>query len=772
MRHDPSRVRTRIGVRVDLVSLDDLVHPLGTLFRRDYLVARDAEVVVVVDLVGGGRAEDLQHLVDDDVAARVGVLARERHRRDVVAPELGVGAQEHRRRVHLAVGDALVERPPGGEREEARRRRVPEPARAEVHADPDEAVVAGEEVDVVVARADRPELVARHLHHPPLRAEIGATDRLEHGVVDGLGVVAPHAEGDAREDLVHDPREVVADVVDADVGAGGLVTAVVHADTAGLEGLGVIAGDDVVYGRLPAGLGERKLDPRDLARRVRGEPGLPDARHAAAVEVVVQERARDVVCIGDAGDHGADGAGTGGAQPHRLRDGGRTPVALDRRLPRDARDDCRGAALLGAVAEADVAQEPQLLLGPAGDLGDPRRDVAADGSADADARAEAERCEELDDEVDRVARRPRLLDRQRCDRTRAQSRGRALRAGKPRGDLRPQPGGQREQPAHRPGIPAVDLAAHRAAQRGQQRMQRDGADAHAVLVTPARLARPHVDRCTQPDGREVGGDRGGILGDDRVPRCGLAVAAEVAVAADGAEHAQERRQSGIGGAQRQEPERLELRRRRPRDRHCDLAGRRREGQPDVRQAGDVVARTEHRGGAPSQRGADLVVGGAAQLAAVAQEQPQGRAPAARDGPRHRRRGSHVAAVPAGHRRSGGHGLDRERAAILRGDGRSGGDAGDVVADARRRDVVRVGDRAADRLGVADVAVGAEHAGHRVAGLGAAPQLLDRAVVDVAADRDGDLRHEAIVTRAPARRQGNRTARSEDSNPRPRLSSFS
>jgi len=51
-------------------------------------------------------------------------------------------------------------------------------------------------------------------------------------------------------------------------------------------------------------------------------------------------------------------------------------------------------------------------------------------------------------------------------------------------------------------------------------------------------------------------------------------------------------------------------------------------------------------------------------------------------------------------------------------------ARDVVADARRRDVVAIADHAADRHRVAEMSVGAEH--RRCAGLrgGAALQLLD------------------------------------------------
>ena len=53
-------------------------------------------------------------------------------------------------------------------------------------------------------------------------------------------------------------------------------------------------------------------------------------------------------------------------------------------------------------------------------------------------------------------------------------------------------------------------------------------------------------------------------------------------------------------------------------------------------------------------------------------------------------------------------------------------ARDVVADPGWADVVGVGDGAADRLRVADVAVGAERAAQRVAGVGAALELLDGA----------------------------------------------
>ena len=69
--------------------------------------------------------------------------------------------EEHRRAVHLALLRVPVERQPLREREEPARRPVPEPARAEVHADPHPALLVLEQVDVVVAGPDRPELLGR-----------------------------------------------------------------------------------------------------------------------------------------------------------------------------------------------------------------------------------------------------------------------------------------------------------------------------------------------------------------------------------------------------------------------------------------------------------------------------------------------------------------------------------------------------------------------------------------------------------------------------------
>jgi len=60
-------------------------------------------------------------------------------------------------------------------------------------------------------------------------------------------------------------------------------------------------------------------------------------------------------------------------------------------------------------------------------------------------------------------------------------------------------------------------------------------------------------------------------------------------------------------------------------------------------------------------------------------------------------------------------------------------AADVEADARDRHVLLVGDHAADRLRIAEVAVGAEHAARDAADAHAAPHLLDGALVMLTED---------------------------------------
>src|ERR671919_500031 len=115
--------------------------------------------------------------------------------------ELGVHFEEDGRRVHLPLARPASERETLREREEARRRLVAEPARAEVDAHPDTALLVLHEVHVVVAGADRAELRLGELRQLPLRAEARPTDAVENGVVDPLRGRHAHAERDAAGDL-------------------------------------------------------------------------------------------------------------------------------------------------------------------------------------------------------------------------------------------------------------------------------------------------------------------------------------------------------------------------------------------------------------------------------------------------------------------------------------------------------------------------------------------------------------------------------------------
>ena len=238
------------------------------------------EVVVVVHLVRRCGAEDLEHLVADDVAAGVGVLARELHRRDVRLAELGTDLEQDRRRVHLALVRPAVERQALREREKAGRRLVAEAARAEVNADPDAVVLVRHQVDVVVARADRAELRLRDLRELPLGREVGAADPVEHRVVRALLRRDAHAERDPARDLAHQRLDAAErlEVVPLQIGADGLVAAadvVAHARRRHIALVGDAAADrlavaGVVIGAENAELGvaglHAALELRQAAR--------------------------------------------------------------------------------------------------------------------------------------------------------------------------------------------------------------------------------------------------------------------------------------------------------------------------------------------------------------------------------------------------------------------------------------------------------------------------------------------------------------------------
>src|SRR5215470_16808107 len=69
-------------------------------------------------------------------------------------------------------------------------------------------------------------------------------------------------------------------------------------------------------------------------------------------------------------------------------------------------------------------------------------------------------------------------------------------------------------------------------------------------------------------------------------------------------------------------------------------------------------------------------------------------------------------------------------------------AADVEADARDRDMLLVGDDAADRLRIAEMAVSAEHAARNAADAHAAPHLLDGALVMLTVNLQ--VRHDTLL----------------------------
>ena len=109
--------------------------------------------MVVVDAVRLGAADDLADALAHPLAAGIGVAAGELHRRDVALADLARLVDHRRRNVHavLAAGGLQV----------AGRARMAEAARAEMDADPDQPLLVAQQVDIVVARADRAELRRR-----------------------------------------------------------------------------------------------------------------------------------------------------------------------------------------------------------------------------------------------------------------------------------------------------------------------------------------------------------------------------------------------------------------------------------------------------------------------------------------------------------------------------------------------------------------------------------------------------------------------------------
>ena len=125
--------------------------------------------------------------------------------------------QHHRVDVH-AVGAAAGLDEVGGQL-------VAEAARAEVDADPGAAPLVGEQVDEVVAGADRAELRTGQVAERRRRREVPGRGVVEQLVVDRLRVLAPDAERQRAPQVVHDEADVAADLRGVGIQQHGLVPA-------------------------------------------------------------------------------------------------------------------------------------------------------------------------------------------------------------------------------------------------------------------------------------------------------------------------------------------------------------------------------------------------------------------------------------------------------------------------------------------------------------------------------------------------------------------
>ncbi len=112
-------------------------------------------VMVVVHRVGHGAAHDSPHPLHHPLAPRVGITSRELHRCYVPAPQFAVLVNQRGRDVDAAFAAGCFEIPG--------RTRVPESAATEMNADPDEAILIAQEIDLVIPGPDGAELRRRLL---------------------------------------------------------------------------------------------------------------------------------------------------------------------------------------------------------------------------------------------------------------------------------------------------------------------------------------------------------------------------------------------------------------------------------------------------------------------------------------------------------------------------------------------------------------------------------------------------------------------------------
>src|SRR5207244_5989720 len=145
-------------------------------------------------------ADDHAHALDHPFAAGIGVAPGELHRRDVAPSDLAILVDHSGRHVHAVLA--------AGGLEVAGRAGVAEAAAAEVHADPDKALLVAQQVDIVVARSDGAELRNRLL---PVGAHVGLAPRIgvvEQFMLDALVIGASDAERNHAGHVIEDGNYV------------------------------------------------------------------------------------------------------------------------------------------------------------------------------------------------------------------------------------------------------------------------------------------------------------------------------------------------------------------------------------------------------------------------------------------------------------------------------------------------------------------------------------------------------------------------------------
>src|SRR5918999_2852501 len=402
------------------------------------------------------------------------------------------------------------------------------------------------------------------------------------------------------------------------------------------------------------------------------------------------EAARDSVHAGNALDRVSMPHAGGTEQKRSLP---RLGALREQRPPLPCGRRCGGcdAALSHGMTEADLFEEAELRLLSAAQL-----DHGVGGSW-VERAAESERCQYVGDE--RSPRGIRLRDRETRDARLQECRRRHLGAREGAQERRSRPDRRVEQPRQGPTAPA--LLSDRTADARKAIVESPGVDADVDLRPQRRTTAATVDARRDPERGEVANERWHVLFDRRVDRDPLAVARQVPVAAEVAEHAEQRWLVEVRLVRR----------------------------PDEWDAENGVAFHERARLAPAAPRQHAVIVGHRQPASVDEDQLADGPRASIDSAAVRIDAAEAPAVEAADSVCGRHGLDRADETVRRPHAGPGPEATYVEPNARRRDVALVRDAAADRLRVARVVVGAEDAVLGFARLHAALQLLEAALVD-------------------------------------------